>query len=131
MNTEEQPASLDIMKEQTVPANNETSASFKSSQEAPVVVHPAKVAPLTGPYGLAGDFAGHLPSSILSPQAQGFYYRGWFCDSCMFCLASLIRSLSSWSLHVSYSCGCVSVILVAIERASISLPLSMIDFSSS
>lgn len=63
---------------QSVPANNETSASFKSSHEPAVVVHPAKVTPLSGPYGLAGDFAGHLPSSILSPQAQGFYYRGWF-----------------------------------------------------
>ena len=64
---------------QSVAANNETSASFnKSSQEPAVVVHPAKVAPLSAPYGLSGDFAGHLPSSILSPQAQGFYYRGLF-----------------------------------------------------
>ncbi|KAF8083270.1 hypothetical protein N665_0786s0014 [Sinapis alba] len=75
--SEEQPANLDIMKEQSVQANNKTSASFKSSQESAVVVHPAKVAPLSGPYGLTGDFAGHLPSNILSPQAQGFYYRGY------------------------------------------------------
>ncbi|CAG7890365.1 unnamed protein product [Brassica rapa] len=76
--SEEQPVNLDIMKEQSVAANNETSASFnKSSQEPAVVVHPAKVAPLSAPYGLSGDFAGHLPSSILSPQAQGFYYRGY------------------------------------------------------
>ncbi|KAG2240916.1 hypothetical protein Bca52824_096982 [Brassica carinata] len=72
--SEEQSANLDIMKEHQ--ANNETSASYKSSQEA-VVVLPAKVAPLSGPYGLTVDFAGHLPSSILSPQAQGFYYRGY------------------------------------------------------
>ncbi|CAN8259541.1 unnamed protein product [Cochlearia groenlandica] len=77
LTSEEQTANLDIMKEQTVPANNETSASFKASQEPAVIVHPAKVAPLTAPYGLAGDFAAHLPSSILSPQAQGFYYRGY------------------------------------------------------
>ncbi|KAL0900257.1 hypothetical protein Bca101_084218 [Brassica carinata] len=69
--SEEQPANLDIMKEQPVPANNEP------SQESAVVVHPAKVAPLSGPYGVTGDLAGHLPSSILSPQAQGFYYRGY------------------------------------------------------
>ncbi|KAF8109436.1 hypothetical protein N665_0095s0009 [Sinapis alba] len=69
--SEEQPANLDIMKEQPVPGNNEP------SQESAVVVHPAKVAPLSGPYGLTGDLAGHLPSSILSPQAQGFYYRGY------------------------------------------------------
>ncbi|KAJ0242431.1 YTH domain-containing protein [Hirschfeldia incana] len=78
LTSEEQPVNLDIMKEQTVPANNETSsASFKSSQEPAVVVHPSKVAPLSAPYGLSGDFAAHLPSSILSPQAQGFYYRGY------------------------------------------------------
>ncbi|CAH8384865.1 unnamed protein product [Eruca vesicaria subsp. sativa] len=69
--SEEQPANLDIMKEQPVTANNEP------SQESAVVVHPAKVAPLSGPYGLTGDLAGHLPNSILSPQAQGFYYRGY------------------------------------------------------
>ncbi|XP_018491540.1 YTH domain-containing protein ECT3 isoform X2 [Raphanus sativus] len=69
---EEQPANLDIMKEQPVPGNNEP-----SQESASVVVHPAKVAPLSGPYGLTGDLAGHLPSSILSPQAQGFYYRGY------------------------------------------------------
>ncbi|CAH8381537.1 unnamed protein product [Eruca vesicaria subsp. sativa] len=43
------------MKEQSVQANNETSASFKSSHESAVVVQPAKVAPLSGPYGLAGS----------------------------------------------------------------------------
>lgn len=70
-----------------MPANNE------SSQESAVVVHPAKVAPLSGPYGITGDLAGHLPSSILSPQAQGFYYTGWFLIHLpLFFLASLIRS---------------------------------------
>ncbi|KAJ0263931.1 Evolutionarily conserved C-terminal region 5 [Hirschfeldia incana] len=72
ISSEEQPANLDIMKEeQPVPANSEP------SQESAVVVHPAKVAPLSGPYGITGDLAGYLPSSILSPQAQGFYYRGY------------------------------------------------------
>lgn len=79
-----------------MPANNETSGSFKSSHEPAVVVHPAKVAPLTGPYGLAGDFAAHLPSSILSPQAQGFYYRGLFVihvDICC-CLSVILKGNS-------------------------------------
>lgn len=84
---------------QSVAANNETSASFnKSSQEPAVVVHPAKVSPLSAPYGLSGDFAGHLPSSILSPQAQGFYYRGWFVLHLLPFFAYLLRS---WSLCIS------------------------------
>ncbi|XP_010542539.1 PREDICTED: uncharacterized protein LOC104815708 isoform X2 [Tarenaya hassleriana] len=39
------------MKDQPVPVKNETSASYKSSQDTATVVHPVKPAQLPGPYG--------------------------------------------------------------------------------
>lgn len=59
------------------PIKNEIAVAPNSSQDAATIVHQRDAAGLTGSFASSGDRSVY-PPNIYAPQAQPFYYRGYF-----------------------------------------------------